>query len=844
VRQPSRRTAQRATFGLAAILGAAAAALVVMTQDRPALQVDSGQHATVWIALLAVLFAIGEIQLIHIEFRRQAYSYTLSGIPLVLGLAACSPRDVVIARVIGATVAFAIQRPAFAKATYNLAAYAFEVAASGVVIQHLFGVRRAFGLMSSIDLYAAVASMDILMTCLVLLVISMHQGPGARARFTQVLGPAVPFTLTSSAAAFTALMLARGGAFGDVLLAVMGAMGVLAYHSYQRLHRRHEALSLVHAFIQEAASEQLIDEASGALLERIRTLMKAGRVELTVAHDGALTQVVATESGLVESPADPGDWLLAKVRAVGDPLLVTRRVRDRAQRRWLESHGLRDAVIVPFSAAESSGTLMIGDRVGEVMGFSRDDLLLLQALTGHLAVSVQNSQLLDRLRYDATHDALTDLANRALLNQALDERLARATEPLAVLLIDLDRFKEVNDALGHHVGDELLRVVAHRLMHHVPADSLVARLGGDEFAVLLSGDDIAARSHAIAHALAADIAQPIALSDAVVTTQISVGVAIAEPGATHNDLLRKADTAMYAAKADGRAVVTYTPELDRGRAERLALGADLQLALTRGELVLFYQPKLDLATRRVIGVEALARWMHPRLGLLDADAFIPLAEVNGLIDDLTVEVLGIALRQSRVWSEMGIELSVAVNLSARNVGNPKLPEIVAAALAAADVPADRLVLEITESSVMGDSQRTMPVLEHLARMGITLSLDDFGTGYSSLSYLQRLPVREVKVDRSFVMGLSNSASARASEALIRSIAGLGDSLQLNIVAEGVEDAQTLAKLRAFGCHVAQGYYIGRPDDAERTTDLLRQINDPRPRLHAVDESPVWRAVGD
>jgi predicted signal transduction protein with EAL and GGDEF domain len=391
------------------------------------------------------------------------------------------------------------------------------------------------------------------------------------------------------------------------------------------------------------------------------------------------------------------------------------------------------------------------------------------------------------------------------------------------------------------VGDELLKEVARRLLAAAPDGATVARLGGDEFAVLLPPQaDILAAADAVARDIVAAVFEPaklsevtMPLSEATVNTQVSVGIAISNPSANHVDVLRNADTAMYAAKSHDDSIVVYDPELDRGRAERLALGADLQLALSRDELVLHYQPKLDLATGAMSGVEALVRWNHPRLGTLNPETFIPLAETNGLIEQLTPFVLRMALKQCRLWRDAGFDITVAVNLSARNVGNPQLPETVSRALDDAGLPADRLVLEITESSVMDDPERTVPILVRLASTGVTLSLDDFGTGYSSLSYLQRLPVREVKIDRSFVRGLADPDDARASEALIRSIAGLGESLQLNIVAEGVEDAKTIDLLRQYGCDVAQGYFIGRPEPADRITARLREVHGTRPHLKAI-----------
>jgi diguanylate cyclase (GGDEF)-like protein len=629
--------------------------------------------------------------------------------------------------------------------------------------------------------------------------------------------------------------------FGTGMAGLVGPVAVLAagwaYLRYRKLHQRHAALLMVHDFIEAAVPELVTERVSQTLLERIRLLMNAGRIELTVDRDGVATRLIVTDSGAVEVEVDDidDDWLLTRVRSQSEPLLVLRKSHDRGLVRWLEARGFRDALVVPVRSATTNGTLVVSDRVGDTGGFTTDDLTLVQAVAGYLTIALQNAGLLDRLRFEASHDTLTGLTNRAFLRRALQEALAgHRDHELGVLLIDLDRFKEVNDALGHHVGDELLKVVAERLTMRAPDNAVVARLGGDEFAVLLPATpDILSVACQAARDIVAAVFEPVQLSEATMTTQISIGIAVSTARANHTDVLRNADTAMYAAKSHDDSIVVYDPELDRGRTERLALAADLQLALNRAELELYYQPKLDLRTGAISGVEALVRWNHPRLGMLSPETFIPLAEANGLIEQLTPQVLRMALKQCRLWRDAGFDITVAVNLSARNVGNALLPEAVSFALAELGLPADRLVLEITESSVMDDPERTVPILVRLASTGVTLSLDDFGTGYSSLSYLQRLPVREVKIDRSFVYGLGNPDDARASEALIRSIAGLGESLELNVVAEGVEDAETMELLRQYGCDVAQGYFIGQPEPADRITAKLQDAASARPRLKSI-----------
>ena len=404
---------------------------------------------------------------------------------------------------------------------------------------------------------------------------------------------------------------------------------------------------------------------------------------------------------------------------------------------------------------------------------------------------------MQQLRHDATHDALTGLANRILLTEQIDASLAAGEQPgtdspSSVLLLDLDKFKEVNDALGHHVGDALLQVVGARIRSCAPDGATVARLGGDEFAVLIPRAE-QGQALGVAQAVRAALAPPISLPEAVVSTRASIGVAMSAPGLTGPDLLRHADTAMYAAKSGAESIVVYSEDLDRGRAERLTLLADLHLALERDELELSYQPQLDLHLNQIMSVEALVRWRHPTDGLLSPDHFIPLAESSGLVEELTRQVLRKALHQCRQWRDEGLDLVVAVNMSAHTLNNANLAEDVAAALAEAGLPADRLVLEITESILMGDPARTVPILQRLADIGVTLSLDDFGTGYSSLAYLQKLPVSEVKIDKSFVVGLlqedTDDQEAAASSVLIRSILSLGDSLGLRVVAEGVEDGR-------------------------------------------------------
>ncbi|MEO9009562.1 MAG: EAL domain-containing protein, partial [Nakamurella sp.] len=507
------------------------------------------------------------------------------------------------------------------------------------------------------------------------------------------------------------------------------------------------------------------------------------------------------------------DWATIRAIEEAEPLLAPRSTKDRAIRRWLQEHHYRDAILVSLPATNGFvGTLTACNRLGETATFTADDLTLLQTLAGHLAIAGGNARLLERLAYDATHDALTGLANRTFLSRQIDQHVSAPGIAACVLLLDLDRFKEVNDAWGHSAGDRLLRIIATRLRDFLPASATVARLGGDEFAALIPdfpAGESAARE--LGQRLAANLGRPVTFPEALLTPDASIGITVSTDDTPVNDLLRQADTAMYVAKTEATTVAVYHENMDRGRIENLALLADLRFALRNEpeQIEVYFQPQLDLRTRNVVSAEALVRWNHPTLGLVGPDRFIPLAETTGLINEFTPLILHAALRECRRWQDSGRCISVAVNLSARNIGDHTLPDRIRHALAYAGVPPSSLIVEITESSIIANPQQALHVLDRLFDLGICISLDDFGTGYSSLSYLQQLPVREVKIDRSFILGLT-SADPRPSRALISSIAGLGANLGLRVVAEGVESAAVMDELQQLGCHVAQGFHISRP----------------------------------
>ena len=439
---------------------------------------------------------------------------------------------------------------------------------------------------------------------------------------------------------------------------------------------------------------------------------------------------------------------------------------------------------------------------------------------------------MDEIEHLALHDTLTGLPNRRLfasrVEQALRER--RHGEELAVLLVDLDRFKEVNDTLGHASGDELLKRLAQRL-HDVarPIDT-IARLGGDEFGVLLRRADETATLELAARTREA-ISRPLVLSGIPVTVEASIGVARA-PG--HGDdvetLIQRADVAMYDAKERRSGVELYDLERDSNDAGRLTLMTELKKGIDGGQLFLVFQPKVDAADGTVRGVEALVRWHHPTRGVVPPGQFVPLAERTGLIKPLTRWVLASALRQCRLWADEGIETAVAVNLTMIDLLNAALPDEIAGMLEREGLPARSLELEITESSIMADALHVGEVLSRLSAMGIKLAIDDFGTGYTALGYLKQLPVDAIKIDRSFVTGM---ATERGDATIVRSVIDIGRNLGLETIAEGVESQEVWEQLRAFGCHQVQGYHVAPPLPAGDTGAFLRRAAAiRRPRLVA------------
>ena len=848
----SPRTAVGAVVVLLVAASVAAWSAGLTGSPRPA-----APHAPWW--LLAGLFALAEVVVLHVQVRREAQAVSLSEIPLVLALFTATPRAMVLATVVGACVVYTLyRRQSPLKLAFNASLRLFGATTALVVFHGLAGPSAATamdpgGWLAAIAAVAVAGAFDGL---LVLGVVAIHEGRPER---HEVATAVVRYPAISAlVACFGVLVVAA--VHSDVrttpFILVAGAAITAAYRAHASLNDRHVSLATLYDFGRSVTGAHVADDILGSALESARTLLKAEAAEVVLLGD---------------DPADlPRRWLLApgsaqvrsdevadgthpalwhRVLLDGEAVLAphgagrTRDPQARAAAEQLAALGYRDAVVVALrDDTRILGTLMVAERMGEVRTFQASDVATVETLANQAGLALAKDKLLGRMQHEAQHDVLTGLPNRARFRDEAQSWLRRLqdgeTPACAVLLVDLDGFKEVNDSLGHHHGDALLVHVATTMTSVMPASAIVARLGGDEFAVLLPDAPDPAAVTAMTDRLHRALAVPTTIEGIEIRVRASVGVALAPAHGTDvSSLLRAADLAMYRAKAGQEGTHLHEPANPQAQASpasahttRLALLADLRSAVAAGDLDVFVQPQADASDGRVIGVEALVRWQHPQRGLLPPADFLSVAERHGLMRDVTTLMLDKALDAAQGWRDEGLDLTVSVNLPARSLTDERTLVMVDAALAAHRVPPHRLTLEITEDSVIGDPAAAIALLERLRERGVRLSVDDFGTGYSSLSYLRRLPVDEVKIDRSFVAHLTHDTHDLL---IARSIIDLGNNLGLDVVVEGVEDQDTWDHLAELGAHIIQGYHLARPMPADRLVEWLRaymRSAHERPRL--------------
>ena len=792
---------------------------------------------------LGVGFAATEASVFYRQTKREARTVSISELPLVLGLFLASPGQLLLGRLAGSVAVFLLHRRAPGlKTAWNLALVTLQTAVAVALFHLLAGGREVSSLPAWVGAYAGAIGANCIACIALALVIAIYERD-LRLRpilVDMVTGePFAPFVVTLGLIAVMSLSAARNSAF---LLLVTGAGLLLGYRAYASLANRHLGTERLYRFAQAVTSAPEVDETLRKLLQEAKELLRAERAEVAfVASDGGdVAHVRLGASGRLgrssEAPAPPDQWLLSRVVGNGDPLLIGRGTRDTAERGWLDAQVAREAVAVPLRGGTGIlGVLIVTDRIGDVRTFAEDDVRLLETVASHASVALQNGTLMAQLRHEAVHDALTGLPNRAALQRqlsaALDDLADGRSPGAAVMILDLDRFKEVNDTLGHQHGDQLLIEVGTRLRTAVGDSGFVARLGGDEFAVLLTGIDDEDRAVRVGRRLLRSLEQPVSLDGLEVEVGGSLGLALAPAHATDPAaLLKRADMAMYDAKAATGGLRVYEPAEDGDNPRRLMLVSELRTALNNNRIEVHVQPQARMAGGEVVSVEALVRWNHPELGFVPPDEFIPVAERSGLVGLVTTRVLDQSLAAVADWRRQGVDLSVAVNLSTRSLHDADLVEEVSRLLRRHGVPASRLTLEVTESSVMADPARAIALLHQLRALGVRLSVDDFGTGYSSLSYLKSLPVQEVKIDRSFVTHLS---SQEDDVAIVRAIVDLGRHLGLEVVAEGVEDQATWDLLTSMGCDLVQGWHLARAMPTDELVPWMSARTESRPVLRAL-----------
>ena len=744
-----------ALVGLLALVGAA---LWLGIQTHPP---DAPLDLRIPWWVLALMFAATEIWVFHIQVGREAQSISVSEIPLMLAFFYAVPDDLLIARVVGpALVMLLHRRQTLLKSGVNVALIFADTTVALAVFRIVGGGSTADGWREWTGAVLACSAAMAVDLIVLSVIIRWYDGKPPLSGLRSLVS-GIGLAAASALIGLMPLLTLRLGLIAAVPLVAAGVMLMAGYRAYASLADRHSSLERLFRFSRELSIAPESDEVLPSVLDQARELLRGESSEVLRFGDTEVTVWRFDGRAVVTLDEDAARVAAEATRALlGDADAILVRGDDPAVRHYLQLRGIDEAVLAPLRYdGQTVGALAVHDRLGEVRGFVASDVHLLQTIANHASVALHNEMLIGRLRHDAMHDTLTGLPNRAQLTSRANEALveARGTSGLvALMIIDLNGFKVVNDTLGHHIGDDLLRQVADRFVDAAPPNVTVARLGGDEFAVLVP-PSVAGGATQVARSLLDSLEDRFTVDEERLHLSGSAGIAVApEHGRTVSDLLKRADIAMYAAKNGAESCVSYRADIDLNDPSLLSLMGELREAIVAGEVDIEVEPVMDLVTDRIRATEALVRWHHPVRGTLRPGLFLPLAERNGLIVPLTALVLDRAVAACAAWRADGLDIGISVNLSARSLLDTMLPQTVADVLDRWDLPSDRLTLEITESIVLSDADRALGLLAELRSLGVRLSLDDFGTGYSSLTHLSELPIQQLKIDRSFVSQVHDS----------------------------------------------------------------------------------------
>jgi diguanylate cyclase (GGDEF)-like protein len=780
--------------------------------------VDPVRLVAVFIGLVAA-----ESFNVDFEFRKQGFSWSASELAFVMALVAVGGAWTAVAWAFAVGIVSLAQGYPRAKAVFNVTVVVLEACAAVAILRVLptgdISEPRVW-----VSYLVAVLTASLLGVALIAAAITATQGYPGRTLWASILVPVLLVGPVSVVVGLSVLLLVSVTPWAWLLIAPLVIALALLYRRFAAVTREGHSVERVYDFARRV--EQVSPDEAGTrqIVEAVRELLNADRVALWLPPylDEEPRLVVVAENGAVwyDGPGDPDD--VFRRRAVGSvegPIRVCLGRADVEEAAALVRRGVSDLLGAPvMTAAGEPGYLEVCDRRSDIVSFADSDTAALDSMLTHVNAAIRHQQLLSQIRYDADHDRLTGLPNRQRLAAEVDQVLAEdpVTARAGLILAALGNYTEVTDTLGHAASDELLLVTAGLLREHAPPHAVLARMEGEQFAVLLPGLSLAATERAARRLReAASTRARVAGLDLEVTLRIGVAAAPVH-GTDAGTLMQRADVALLAA-ADSGGVASYHPVLDQQSLRRLQLGTELEQAMADGQISVVFQPIIDAQSSDIVSVETLVRWAHPRYGDIAPDDFIHLAEQIGRIGAVTDHVLDLALARCRRWLDQDIALSVAVNLSAHCLTEHDLVARVRRALQRHGVPGELLTLELTEGSVVDDSVRDSTVLADLHALGLRLSMDDFGTGYSSLSQLRQLPIDEVKIDKSFVLGMSTS---QGESFIARSIIELAHNLGLRVVAEGVEDELTRNLLTDMGCDKLQGFLVSRPLPDDRLESWL------------------------
>ncbi len=799
-----------------------------------------GRSGPLILAVLIALFAAAEIFPVHLHLDGNTHSFSLFEIPLALGLFFVSGPHLIIVRILGGGGALRFHRKQpVTKLLFNIACFMLEDRLAVAVFRVVSGQHGHFTIISILGAATGALAASVLSTTLVTAVICLAESKRPDRRMVASLGFGAVSALITISVGLVAVAVISAYPQASWLLVIPTIGLQAANHAYAKERRRHRGLVFLHDATKSLHQSAELGTALTRLVGKARDEFRSAYVELAYVASGSdtvmhvLARVGETTTETVPLTRNSLAPLMAEVSVASAPLVVQSPTAAPMLAAVLAERQLNDAIVAPLRAdGRACGLLLIGHRPGDIARFDRDDVVLLETLAENVAAALENGrleQLLDQLRrmeqrltHQTNHDELTGLANRTMFSRIVTDALQQADngQSAAVLFVDLDDFKTVNDSLGHAAGDELLVALGRRLGSAIPPYATAARLGGDEFAVVLPGVRDLAEVTAIAEQLLTTISAPVSTSGRVVPVHASIGAALSMPGQSAAELLRNADTAMYAAKNLGKdRVAVFEPALHDAAVQRYNLTFDLHRAVKEHEFVTYYQPIIDLASGQVVAAEALIRWQHPTLGLLTPGDFIGIAEESDTIIHIGRSVLhaaGRMLNEQVPLGRAGSPVHIAINLSARNLFSDDLFSDVTNILNKYRIDPSQLVFEITEGTMITDPNEAAVRLLALKKLGARIALDDFGTGYSSLSQLGRLPVDIIKIAQPFIDDIDTTGKP-----LVEAIILMSQSLGLTIVAEGIEHASQAAKLRKLGCHLGQGYHFGRPMPEAAFLDAVR-----------------------